>query len=61
MQPDSSTGNAIQDASQRYATIRTGTLWSAMPNNSSLQPEKILDSEYTPKGKICLDQGRLTS
>lgn len=35
MQPDSSTGNAIQDASQRNATIRTGTLWSAMPNNST--------------------------
>lgn len=49
MQPDSSTGNAIQEASQRNATIRTGTLWSAMPNNSSLQPENFLDSEYTPK------------
>lgn len=58
MQPDSSTGNAIQDASQRNATIRTGTLWSAMSNDST---EKILDSDYTPKGRICLDQGLLTS
>lgn len=61
MQPDSSTGNAIQDASQRNATIRTGTVWSAMPNNSSLQPGKIVDSEYKPKGRICLDQWLLTS
>jgi hypothetical protein len=32
-----------------------------MPNNSSLQPENFLDSEYTPKGRIYLDQGLLTS
>jgi hypothetical protein len=48
---------------EEYSTseLEHGTVWSAMPNNSSLQPGKIVDSEYKPKGRICLDQGLLTS